>query len=155
VGADLFLSVHANGFTSREARGFEVYSLTAAANGESRFNAAAESGSIEPASIIPEPGDEVAFILWDAAQNEFIAESCYLAQLVNEEMARATKIPNRGVKQADFFVLKGAYLPGILVETAFITNPEEEAMLKDEAFQARVAGAIVSAIARFKEDYGR
>ena len=77
----------------------------------------------------------MAFILWDTAQTEFVAESSYLAQLINEEIAEVTNIPNRGVKQADFFVLKGAYLPGILVETAFITNPREEAMLKDEAFQ--------------------
>lgn len=155
VGADLFLSIHANGFTSPEARGFEVYFLSAAANGEARFNTASESGALEPASIISDPGDEVAFILWDTAQNEFVAESSYLAQLVNEEIAKAADLPNRGVKQADFFVLKGAYLPGILVETAFITNPQEEAMLKDEAFQGRVVAAVVSAIARFKEDYNR
>jgi N-acetylmuramoyl-L-alanine amidase len=59
------------------------------------------------------------------------------------------------VKQADFFVLKGAYVPGILVETAFITNPEEEALLRNEAFQDKIARAIVTAIGRYKEDYGR
>lgn len=155
VGADLFLSIHANGFKSPEARGFEVYFLSATANGEARFNAATETGAIEPASIIPDPGDEVAFILWDTAQNEFVGESSYLAQLVNEEIARATNLPNRGVKQADFFVLKGAYLPGILVETAFITNPQEETLLKDAAFQDRIANAIVGAVARFKDDYNR
>lgn len=155
VGADLFLSVHANGFANSEARGFEVYFLSPATDDEARFAAATENGEIEPASIVSEPGEEVAFILWDTAQNEFVAESSYLAQLVNEEIATANSIPNRGVKQADFFVLKGAYLPAILVETAFITNPQEEALLKDEAFQTRTVGAIVRAIARFKEDYNR
>jgi len=155
TGADLFISLHANGFASQSARGFEVYFLSPAVDEEARFVAATENAAIEPAAIISEANDEVAFILWDTAQNEFVAESSYLAQLVNEELARVLTIPNRGVKQADFSVLTGAYLPGILVETAFITNPQEEAMLRDEAFQDKVVGAITAAILRFKQEYNR
>jgi N-acetylmuramoyl-L-alanine amidase len=155
VGADLFLSLHANGFTNRGAAGFEVYFLAPAADAEARYVAAAEDSKVAPTSIVSEEGDEVAFILWDTAQTEFVAESSYLAQLINEEISAVTDIPNRGVKQADFFVLKGAYVPGILVETAFITNPEEEALLRNEAFQDKIARAIVTAIGRYKEDYGR
>ncbi len=155
VGADLLISLHANGFKSREAKGFEVYFLSPAADDEARFVAATENAAIEPAAIISDASDEVAFILWDTAQNEFVAESSYLAQLVNEELSKVLAIPNRGVKQADFVVLKGAYLPGILVEAAFITNPEEEALLKDEAVQDRIVKAILAAVSRFKEDYNR
>jgi N-acetylmuramoyl-L-alanine amidase len=155
VGADLFLSIHANGFTNRGAAGFEVYFLSPAADEEARYMDAGENGNVAPASIVSDEGDEVAFILWDTAQTEFVAESSYLAQLIDEEISAATNIPNRGVKQANFFVLKGAYVPSILVETAFITNPEEEAMLKSEAFQDKIANAIVTAIGRYKEDYGR
>jgi N-acetylmuramoyl-L-alanine amidase len=155
VGADLFISLHANGFTSPEAKGFEVYFLSPAADDEARYVASSENGALESPAIVSDARDEVAFILWDTAQNEFVAESSYLAQLVNEELSRALPIPNRGVKQADFFVLKGAYLPGILVETAFITNPSEEAMLKDDASQQKIVGAIVSAVSKFKEDYNR
>jgi N-acetylmuramoyl-L-alanine amidase len=99
--------------------------------------------------------EELAFILWDTAQNEFVVESSHLAQMVNEEMHDYLTLKNRGVKQAGFVVLAGVYLPAVLVETAFITNPREEKLLKDEAFQETVADAIVSAVLRFKADYGR
>ena len=155
VGADLFISIHANGFPSKDAKGFEVYFLSPAADEEARYVAAAENDVIETAPVVSGPASEVAFILWDTAQNEFVAESSYLAQLIDQELAKVTGIPNRGVKQADFFVLKGAYLPGILIECAFITNPQEEAMLKDDAFRARIVDAVLTAIARFREDYNR
>ncbi|MFH1219345.1 MAG: N-acetylmuramoyl-L-alanine amidase [Candidatus Eisenbacteria bacterium] len=155
VGADLFISIHANGFASSAAKGFEVYFLSPALDDDARFVAATENSGIEPASILSDGGDEVAFILWDTAQAEFVAESSYLAQLVDEEIAKVVTIPNRGVKQASFFVLKGAYLPGIMVETAFITNPQEEVLLRDGAFQDKIVGAIMAAISRFKEDYNR
>ena len=89
------------------------------------------------------------------AQNEFIVESSTLAQYIDEEMAKRLSIPNRGVKQAHFVVLTGAYLPAVLVETAFITNPIEEELLKDEAFQETVAEAIAQAVLRFKSAYKR
>ena len=75
--------------------------------------------------------------------------------LINEELATRLTIPNRGVKQANFIVLTGAYLPSILVETGFITHPGEEKLLRDEAFQETVADGIVAAVMRFKEDYNR
>ncbi|MFH1314416.1 MAG: N-acetylmuramoyl-L-alanine amidase [Candidatus Eisenbacteria bacterium] len=156
VGADLFISMHANGFRSPEAKGFEVYFLSPALDDGSRVVAAMENAS--PAIVAAaglEPDDEVAFILWDTAQNEFVVESSHLAQLIDEELATRLTIPNRGVKQANFIVLTGAYLPAILVETAFVTNHNEERLLKDEAFQEMVADGIVSAVMRFKEDYNR
>jgi N-acetylmuramoyl-L-alanine amidase len=156
VGADLFISVHANGYRNGEARGFEVYFLSPALEDEARTVAAMENAS---AGIVSagglEPDDEVAFILWDTAQNEFVAESSHLAQLIDTELAMRLTIPNRGVKQANFVVLKGAYLPAVLLETAFITNHREEALLRDEAFQTTVVDGIVAAVMRFKEDYNR
>jgi N-acetylmuramoyl-L-alanine amidase len=156
VGADLFISIHANGFSGKEAGGFEVYFLSPALDDEARTVAAMENaGSAVIPMTGPEPSDEVAFILWDTAQNEFVVESSHLAQLVDEELAKSLNIPNRGVKQADFVVLTGAYLPSVLIETAFITNPREEDLLKDEAFQETVANGIADAVLRFKEDYKR
>ena len=156
VGADLLISMHANGYRNDDAGGFEVYFLSPPLDDEARTVAAMENAN---AGIVSadgiEPDDEVAFILWDTAQNEFVVESSHLAQLVDEELASRLTIPNRGVKQANFVVLKGAYLPAILVETAFITNPREEALLKDEAFQQTVVAGIVEAVMRFKADYSR
>jgi N-acetylmuramoyl-L-alanine amidase len=156
IGADLFISIHANGYRSNEAGGFEVYFLSPALDDEARTVAAMENATV---GIVPtagfEPDDEVAFILWDTAQNEFVVESSHLAQLIDEEFAKNLTIPNRGVKQANFVVLTGAYLPSVLVETAFITNPHEEELLRDEAFQGTVVECIVSAVARFRQDYSR
>ena len=100
-------------------------------------------------------GEEIKFILWDTAQNEFVVESSHLAQLVDEELAEDLTIRNRGVKQAAFVVLAGVYLPAVLVETAFISNPREEELLKDDAFQDTVVNGVVEAIIRFKLHYGR
>jgi N-acetylmuramoyl-L-alanine amidase len=156
VGADLFISIHANGYRSAEANGFEVYFLSPALDDEARTVAAMENAGRE---IVPlsaaEADDELAFILWDTAQNEFVVESSHLAQIVNEKMHKSLTLKNRGVKQAGFVVLAGVYLPAILVETAFITNPREEALLKDEAFQETVADALTEAVLEFKSDYGR
>jgi len=156
VGADLFISVHANGYRNSEANGFEVYFLSPAEDDGARTVAAMENAGRE---IVPlaagSADDELAFILWDTAQNEFVLESSNLAQMVNEEMHKRLTLKNRGVKQAGFVVLAGVYLPAVLIETAFITNPREERLLKDEAFQETVADAILEAVLRFKTDYGR
>jgi N-acetylmuramoyl-L-alanine amidase len=156
VEADLFISVHANGYRGSEARGFEVYFLSPALTEGDKSVAARENAGVDMSSFIaPGSSDEVAFILWDAAQNEFIVESSDLAQFVNEEMSLRLNIPNRGVKQSNFVVLTGAYLPAVLIETAFITNPAEESLLRDAAFQETVAEAISAGVLRFKGVYGR
>jgi N-acetylmuramoyl-L-alanine amidase len=156
VGADLFISMHANGYRNTEANGFEVYFLSPALDDEARTVAAMENAGREIVPLSADGGDdELAFILWDTAQNEFVVESSHLAQIVNEEMHERLTLKNRGVKQAGFVVLAGVYLPAVLVETAFITNPREEALLKDEAFQETVADAVLQAVLRFKADYGR
>jgi N-acetylmuramoyl-L-alanine amidase len=156
VEADLFISIHTNGYRSNEARGFEVYFLSPALSEHEKTVATRENAGAD-ISLYGGSGsdDEIAFILWDAAQNEFIVESSDLAQLVNEQMSLKLTIPNRGVKQGDFVVLTGAYLPAILVETAFITNPNDEQLLRDPAFQETIAEAIAAGVVRFKEVYGR
>jgi N-acetylmuramoyl-L-alanine amidase len=155
VGGDLFISIHANGFTNEEAGGFEVYFLSPALDEEARVVELMENGGRDRLTLGGDVDDEVAFILWDTAHNEFVAESSHFAQMIDEEMARRLTIKNRGVKQADFVVLTGVYLPAVLVETAFITNPREESLLKDEAFQETVVDGIVQAVRRFKQAYKR
>ena len=87
VGADLFISMHANGYRSEEANGFEVYFLSPAQDDGARTVAAMENAGREIVPLAAGAGDEeLAFILWDTAQNEFVVESSNLAQMVNEEM---------------------------------------------------------------------
>ena len=88
----------------------------------------------------PPRGSDLALILWDMAQAEHLEESSALASRIQEELAVVTGSEGRGVKQAPFRVLVGAAMPAVLVEVAFISNPEEEKLLASDAYQAKIAG---------------
>ena len=85
---------------------------------------------------------DLNLILWDLAQQSYLNESSRLAQVVQEEMNRATGVLSRGVKQAPFRVLVGATMPAALVEVGFISNPDEEKKLTDGAFQDTLVAAL-------------
>ncbi len=89
------------------------------------------------------------------AQAEHLEESSALASRIQEELASATGVGQRGVKQAPFRVLVGAAMPAVLVEVAFISNPEEEKLLASDAFQAKVASAIAKGISRYDGELAR
>ena len=84
------------------------------------------------------------------AVNEFINESSELSSLIDEEVSTSNKVDNRGVKQAGFFVLRGAAMPAVLVETAFISNEKEESKLKKDKFQQDIARLIYLGITRYE-----
>jgi N-acetylmuramoyl-L-alanine amidase len=92
----------------------------------------------------------VKTILWELAQSEFQSESSRLAETVLDSMTDSLRIPNRGVKQAGFYVLGGAAMPAILIEIGFVTNPKEEKRLKDSRYRDEIARAIVSGLADYK-----
>jgi N-acetylmuramoyl-L-alanine amidase len=149
--ADLFVSIHANASRARGAKGSEVYFLSyQASDDESRRLAQAE-GMAEPAAA-GAPGSDLALILWDLAQAAHLEDSSALASRVQEELAVVTGSEGRGVKQAPFRVLVGAAMPAVLVEVAFISNPEEEKLLASDAYQAKIAGAIARGIQRFRRE---
>jgi N-acetylmuramoyl-L-alanine amidase len=149
--ADLFVSIHANASRARGARGSEVYFLSyQASDDESRMVAQLE-GAAEPVAGAP-PGSDLALILWDMAQAEHLEESSALASRIQEELAVVTGSEGRGVKQAPFRVLVGAAMPAVLVEVAFISNPEEEALLASDAYQTRIARSLARGIERFRRE---
>lgn len=151
--ADLFVSIHANASRARGARGSEVYFLSyQASDDESRRLAQAE-GAAEPLAQAAGNSD-LALILWDMAQAEHLHESSQLASILQEELAVVTGSEGRGVKQAPFRVLVGAGMPAVLVEVAFISNPEEEKQLASEGYQAKVAGALARGIERYRRERG-
>jgi N-acetylmuramoyl-L-alanine amidase len=96
---------------------------------------------------------ELQMILWDMVQTEFLQESSRLAERIQDELNRLLNTPNRGIKQAPFRVLMGATMPAVLVEVAFITNPEEEKLLRDERFLDKTAMALYRSILGFKREY--
>ncbi len=149
--ADLFLSVHMNAAVVKGAKGSETYFLSQEASDE-LAKKAAETENAAPHGSAAGEGD-LKLILWDLAQQSYVHESSRFAQDVQEEMNRISGITNRGVKQAPFKVLVGATMPAALVEVAFITNPDEEARIKSDAFQNTVVGALTTAVERYKTDY--
>jgi N-acetylmuramoyl-L-alanine amidase len=152
-GADLFMSIHCNGWFHPDACGFETFFLAPARNEYDERIAREENASLEfeKTDLGAEEIRDLDFMLWDMVQNEFISESSTLAELVQREMSGAVSIRNRGVKQAGFMVLKGLKMPAILIEVAFLSNPEEERLLQDGEFRASVVEGIVSAVRRYRE----
>ena len=151
--ADLFVCIHANASRRGNARGAETYFLSYQANdAESRTIAAIENNTLGLEEGVQKNGN-LEMVLWDLAQSAFMKESSVLAEIVQENLNDALDIANRGIKQAPFRVLMGATMPAILIEVAFITNPEEEKRLRDPAFKDKVSGAIFDSIKRFHEKY--
>jgi N-acetylmuramoyl-L-alanine amidase len=149
--ADLFVSIHANASRARGAKGSEVYFLSyQASDDDSRWVAQAE-GAAEPYTQAA-PGSDLALILWDMAQAEHLEESSALASRIQEELAVVTGSEGRGVKQAPFRVLVGATMPAVLVEVAFISNPDEEKLLASEAYQSKIAASLARGIERFRRE---
>lgn len=149
--ADLFISIHANGAFRPKAHGSETYFLSLkATDEEARRLAYLENNSPEFEKKIEEGNqDQIMLILWDMAQAAFLKQSSQLAEIIQLELNKLLGTANRGVKQAPFKVLTGVACPAVLVEVAFISNPEEEAKLKDENFQQSVALAIYQGILNY------
>ena len=152
--AILYISIHLNASKRKAAVGAETYFLaTAATDAEARTLAGLENKAYEPpdaaAAMTPAtpPDHGIELILWDLAQNSFLAESSRLAEAIQTELNAATGVRDRGVRQAPFRVLMGATMPAILIEAGFISNPEEEARFKDDAYKDKVADAIARAVA--------
>jgi len=153
--AILFISIHLNASKRKSAVGAETYFLaTAATDDEARTLAGLENKAYEspdaaatPATSAAAPDAGLELILWDLAQNSFLVESSRLAEAIQAELNTATGVRDRGVRQAPFRVLMGATMPAILIEAGFISNPEEEARFKDDAYKDKVAEAIARAVA--------
>lgn len=152
--ADLFISIHANAHRHNASEGVETYFLSSeATDSEARQVAALENSVVQlekPAEGGRGRADMVRAILWDLAQSEFQHESSRLAEIVQDSMTRALRIPNRGVKQAGFYVLGGAAMPAILIEIGFVSNPREERRLRDGRYREEIARAILAGLAEYK-----
>jgi N-acetylmuramoyl-L-alanine amidase len=155
--ADLFVSIHANAHRESASNGVETYFLSSeATDGTARQVAALENSVVQLEKTPARASgrlDAVKAILWDLAQSEFQQESSRLAEVVQDSMTQALRIPNRGVKQAGFYVLGGAAMPAILIEIGFVTNPREERRLKDSRYRDEIARAIFAGLADYKKRY--
>ncbi len=149
--AGLFISLHANGAVQKKAAGSETFFLSLNATDEEtrRLAYLENNGSDLQSHIDPSSDDDLMMILWDMAQNAYVKESSRLAEYVQSELDAMLGLRNRGIKQAPFKILRGVACPAILVEAAFLSNPDEEQKLASEDYQAKIAEAVYRGLTRF------
>jgi N-acetylmuramoyl-L-alanine amidase len=152
VRADLFVSIHADAWVRPDARGSSVFALSerGATSTAARLLAQRENQSDLIGGVNLGVKDPVlARTLLDLSLTATINDSLKLGKAVLTELGDVNSLHKEQVEQAGFAVLKAPDVPSILVETAFISNPEEEKRLKDSAYQDRIAGAILGGIKRY------
>jgi N-acetylmuramoyl-L-alanine amidase len=152
VKADLFVSIHADSFVLPHARGSSVFALSerGATSVAARWLAKRENESDLIGGVNLGARDRfVAQTLLDLSQTAQINDSLKLGGAVLQELGTVNTLHKPRVEQAGFAVLKAPDIPSILVETAFISNPEEERRLNDQAYQDRIARAILAGIKRY------
>jgi N-acetylmuramoyl-L-alanine amidase len=153
----VFISIHANSTSKSRISGFETYIL-GPEKGEKARNVVLKENSVinfEDASTRKEY-EGINKILATMAQNAFSRQSEYLASLVQQginKQMRSLNIPSRGVKQGPFWVMVGASMPNILVETGFVTNRYNLKILKTGSYQNKIAFGIFEGFQKFKRDY--
>ncbi|ACD17608.1 N-acetylmuramoyl-L-alanine amidase [Paraburkholderia phytofirmans] len=152
VGADLFVSIHADAFTTPDAKGSSVFALSehGATSAAARWMANKENSSDEIGGINIKSADAtVNRALFDMSTTAQIRDSMRYGNFVLKEIGGINKLHKGSVEQAGFAVLKAPDIPSILVETAFISNPDEERRLNDDAYREKMADAIMTGIKRY------
>ena len=150
--ADVFVSVHADAWVKPDARGSSVFALSerGATTAAARWLAQRENQSDLIGGVNLGVRDPVlARTLLDLSLTATINDSLKLGKAVLSELGDVNQLHKHAVEQAGFAVLKAPDIPSILVETAFISNPEEERRLKDSAYQEKMASAILGGIKRY------
>ena len=152
VQADLFVSIHADAWVKPDARGSSVFALSerGATSTAARMLAQRENQSDLIGGVNLGVKDPVlARTLLDLSQTATINDSLKLGKAVLGELGDVNSLHKQSVEQASFAVLKAPDIPSILVETAFISNPQEEALLRSARYQDKLVDALVSGVRRY------
>lgn len=163
ASGDLFISIHANAALKEHVRGWNVFFLAPAKNDSARAVAQFENSAFlrDQPTIRSDPDDPytdyqrspILSILNEMIMTEFQDESHDFAMMLDKVFRKELKIPARGVDQAGFYVLNSVYTPSVLIETGFITNDNEEKILKSKDYRKEIVEAIYDSIKRFKAKY--
>ncbi|HHQ14271.1 MAG TPA: AMIN domain-containing protein, partial [Chromatiales bacterium] len=152
ANADVFVSIHADSFRDRRVRGATVYVLSekgasdeASRRLAERENAAGTVGGVKLTGKDP----TLASVLMDLSQNASLSASVDVGDEILKEMGEFARLRKRKVQQAPFLVLKSPDVPSVLVETAFVSNPDDEKNLTSPRYQQRLAEAILAGLRRF------
>ncbi|MDQ6872550.1 MAG: N-acetylmuramoyl-L-alanine amidase [Gemmatimonadota bacterium] len=156
---DVFISIHVNapGYNTAAAareKGFETYFLAEAKTEDERRVQDMENESVKFETGANAPrGDPLSFIITDMAQNEHLRESSDLAMTIQNGLIDVHPGPNRGVQQANFAVLRGSYMPAVLVEIGFGSNQSEATYLSDQDNQRALARNIAQSVLDYLAHY--
>ncbi|HKS32230.1 MAG TPA: N-acetylmuramoyl-L-alanine amidase AmiA [Enterobacteriaceae bacterium] len=148
-GADLFMSIHADGFTNPSAAGASVFALSnrGASSAMAKYLSERENAADEKAGKKAQDKDHLLQqVLFDLVQTDTIKNSLTLGSHILKKIKPVHRLHSRGTEQAAFVVLKSPSIPSVLVETSFITNPAEEKLLGTTAFRQKIASAIASGV---------
>ena len=152
VGADLFISIHADAFMRPEARGASVYALSerGASSTAARWLAQKENEADRIGGINVDAKDaHVQRALLDMSTTVQIRDSLRLGDAMLGEIGDVGRLHKRSVERANFAVLRSPDVPSVLVETAFISNPEEERRLRSDSYQNDLANALITGIQKY------
>ncbi len=153
VQADLFVSIHADAFMKPSARGASVFALSenGATSAAARWMANKENAAdmVGGANTSLVQDAQVLRAMLEMSTTAQIKDSLKIGREVLDRMGKVGRLHKRGVEQAGFAVLKAPDIPSILVETAFISNPEEEALLRDDQYQDKLVEALHTGIRRY------
>ena len=152
IQSDLFVSIHADAFTRPDANGSSVFTLSesGASSSAARYLAQKENSADLIGGVnIGVKDPMLARTLLDLSQTATISDSLKLGRAVLNEIGGINRLHKESVEQAGFAVLKAPDIPSILIETAFISNPEEERKLNDDGYQDKMAEAIINGIRKY------
>ncbi|MCG2724744.1 MAG: N-acetylmuramoyl-L-alanine amidase [Elusimicrobia bacterium] len=153
-GADLFISIHANASRHKNNQGFEIYFMSENASDPWAAEVADYENSVIRFEEKEEELDPAALLLHSLARNEYMNEGSKLAGYVAKEFDKRTPFVNRGVKQAAFYVLRGTYAPGILIEMGFMTNRKDQTNLCKLGVRKKIADSIYRGILNYAKVKG-
>ncbi|WP_072567656.1 N-acetylmuramoyl-L-alanine amidase AmiA [Enterobacter sp. SA187] len=148
-GADLFMSIHADGFTNPNAAGASVFALSnrGASSAMAKYLSERENAVDELAGKKATDKDHLLQqVLFDLVQTDTIKNSLTLGSHILKQIKPVHRLHSKHTEQAAFVVLKSPSVPSVLVETSFITNPAEEKLLGTAAFRQKIASAIASGV---------
>ncbi|PCI37753.1 MAG: hypothetical protein COB53_05700, partial [Elusimicrobia bacterium] len=147
--ADLFVSIHCNAADSRALSGFEVYFLSERASDPEAERLAEFENSVLAMEGEDVVLDEAAELLYALARTEYINDAAEMAGLMTRSLSKRVDLRNRGVKQAAFYVLRGANQPAVLVEMAFLSNGRDEAKLQSKKYRRKLVEGMYAGILDF------
>ncbi len=154
-GADLFMSIHADAFRNRQVRGASVYALSekGATTEAARWLANQENAADLIGGVSLEDKDDlVATVLLDLSQTATVESSLEVGEVLLSHLQPVGRLHKRRVLQAGFVVLKAPDIPSILVETAFISNPRDERLLRSSSHQQKIAQALLDGIRAYYQN---